>query len=180
MKVLGNTLVSLVISFSALSALAGSRDSYFVLVVDLDGGKVGYSKRLVEDYFSGRFADQFYNCAVNYGGRFALSYLRTRPKSVGNSLVSSALAGSDRSLRKVQKALRDYEDHELKDGFDFLLAYRATKAGIEFSAISAGAGQRTIGKNVDIELDPTNPRVQEAIAGAICELSGAMPFVVGP
>lgn len=161
-------------------AWAGSREAYLVLVIDLDAGKTEFTQRLVNNYFSGRFPERFYDCAVNSGGRVELSYLRTRPKPVVNSLVASALAGSDRSLRKVQKALRDYEDRELKDGFDFLLAYRVTKVGIEFSAISAGAGQRTIRQNIEVELDPKNLRTQEAVAEAICELSGAMPFVVGP
>lgn len=180
MKVLDKVLASLIISCLVPSAFAGSRDAYFVLVVDLDDGRMEPSRQLVEEYFNGRFPEHFYDCAVNSGGRFELSYLRARPKPVVNSLVASALAGSDRSLRKVQKALRDYEDRELKDGFDFLLAYQVTKVGIEFSAISAGAGQRTIRQNIEVELDPKNLRTQEAVAEAICELSGAMPFVVGP
>lgn len=179
-KFLATTLFLAVASCLSNLAWAGSRDAYLVLVIDLDGEKTESSKRLVEEYFSGRFPEHFYDCAVNSGGKFELSYLRTRPKPIVNSLVSSALTGSDRSLRKVQKALRDYEDHELKDGFDFLLTYRATKTGIELAAISADAGQRTIRQNIEVELDPKNVRTQAAVAGAICQLSGAMPFVVGP
>lgn len=155
-KPVANILFLAVASCLSVLAWAGSREAYLVLVIDLDAGKTEFTQPLVSDYFSGHFPERFYDCAVNSGDRFEFPYLRTRPKSVGNSLVSSALAGSDRSLRKIQKALRDYEDHELKDGFDFLLAYRATKAGIELSAISAGAGQRTIRQSIEVELDPKN------------------------
>lgn len=180
MKALAKIFFYIVITCVTISVTAGTRDAYFVLVVDLDDGKSKISKRLVEDYFYGRYPDHVYDCTVNSGGRFELAYLRSRPKSITNSLINSALSGNHQGLRKVQKALGNYKDDELKDGFDFLLAYRATNERIELSAVSAAVGQISIRRNVAIHLDSESMQTQMAVAAAICELSGAMPFVAAP
>jgi hypothetical protein len=162
----------------SLPAVAGSRDGFFVLVVDLDAGRSLISKNLVDGYFNGGFPESLYSCAD--GGNFELVYLRKRPRAINEGMISLALAGDKKSLSRVRSVLGGYKDREIKDGFDFLVSYRLVDGVVELTAISSAEGVAPVQRQVNVGRNAGFFGAQKNFSDAICELSSRMPYAVAP
>jgi hypothetical protein len=180
LKVLVNFLFFTCFALISLPGFCGSREGFFVLVVDLNAGKLPVSRNLVNEYFGGRFPQALYSCDDGRVAKFELVYLRKRPKAISEKIIKSAVVGNKSALARVRRIIGEYKDKDLNDGFDFLVAYELIDNVLEISAISSANGIPSVRESLMMGSDFRSSTLQKDFSGAICALVGSMPYVVAP